>query len=235
MLLLNRQAEEPSLLKYIAGGAENMSSDDPRLFKYLVERNGNPSLSVAACRVESIPEQLWHGFASFPRGWAAAYINLTMIGGVFGQTQRKHAILRNQQLAAILWACQQDMARTARVVRWLLKNALVNEAALVGGRFAGGAFTMYALKMSRLARVSKYSGLVSNVVLAGYGSSIMAIANGNTLHEKIVYSILSGRYDGFCFQAPPSSNDEDSFIDNDIESMIDILQNVHKFTQDNGD
>ncbi|MDE1145269.1 MAG: hypothetical protein PW843_01450 [Azospirillaceae bacterium] len=174
------------------GGADDGS---PHLFQRVGESNGNPSLPIAACPSHGVGQQVVDGFVSFPQGWVGGLLQLSMLAGAWGSTQKHHAEIRNHELAAILWVADQDHDRTKQLVRWMAVNVLPQDAVFMASRFGGGYFTAYALRFTKLKpKILAFLGSVSNFALAGYGSAIMAIAKGDRRLESIIYSIISGRY-----------------------------------------
>lgn len=210
----------------------------PFLYDVMMQSNGNSRVPIAACAATGLPGQLAKGFASFPQGWVAGLLQAVMMQGLLGKSQEAPADIRNQQLAAIIWAALQDKRRTYRVLRWLALNVLPKDAVFIGGRLGGSFFTAYALRMGSLPFRLKLAGSAANFALASYGSAILAISSGDRALHSILYAILSGRADGsVCvpegkmLRELKDMNDKDGA---DVAPMVELLKNVLQLAQTMG-
>lgn len=218
-----------------AGGSQPASqTNDARLFPKLMQVNGSAAVPLAACRYVGALEQIEKGFVSFPQGWVAALLQLSMLSGAWGENQKRMAQLRQHQLSAILWVAKEDWARTKQMVAWIVHNVLPKEEAFIGGRLGGGAFTSFALKLTRLNWKAALSGAGANFVLASYGSAIMAIQHGQTQIPVIIHAIISGHYDGLCLPVDQMERELPKFDGKDgpdIAPMVQRLEEVWRLTQ----
>ncbi|TWB09332.1 hypothetical protein FBZ89_14216 [Nitrospirillum amazonense] len=210
--------------------------DHPSLFRQTAAMNGDPNLPVAACHSAGVVEQFGKGFASYPQGLAAVLLQITMEKGLWGEVQKRHASIRGHQLSGILWLGLQDTDRTMRLLWWLTKNALPKDAPYLAGRFGGGTFTGWALKLGRLGKAWPL-GVVPMFVLAGYGSGILAMERGNIAFDAIAYAILSGRYEGICLPADRIKRelqDMENKEGPEIAPMVQMLKDVMRLAQGAG-
>lgn len=131
---------ENAFLSSLQQGGETGGPDDAARFQRMVEANGASGNSIATFPPSAMLEQLGNGFVSFPQGWVGGMIQAAMMSGAFGDGQKHHAEIRNQQVAAILYAALHDLAATYQLMRWLIINVLPKDRAFVAGRLAGSFF-----------------------------------------------------------------------------------------------
>ena len=131
----------------------------------------------------------------FPRGFAAAFIQVSAIGGLMGRQNEIAATIRNQQLAANLYEPVTHRETTMKILTWFGKNQLTDELASIAGRIAGSWFTGYALQFRLLPAKVSVAGRASNMLLAAYGSAILRVADGDEELARIIGAVVTGRGD----------------------------------------
>jgi hypothetical protein len=231
-------SDQDGLLQYFQQLDSPVWADDASRFRMMMQSDGSARFPVSACPTMSIPEQFAKGFASFPQGWVGGMLQAAMMWGAFGDTQKHHAEIRNQQLSAILYFAKQDLKTTFRVVRWLAINVLPKDWAFVAGRLAGGAFTMRATGLAKLPKWGRLAAAGSSLVLASYGSAILAIAKGDYQLTSILNAIATGRYDGaICIPEGQLRNELRSLNDKygeDIAPAMQLIDRVQALIQSLG-
>jgi hypothetical protein len=227
---------ENAFLSSLQQGGETGGPDDAARFQRMVEANGASGNSIAAFPPSAMLEQLGNGFVSFPQGWVGGMIQAAMMSGAFGDGQKHHAEIRNQQVAAILYAALHDLAATYQLMRWLIINVLPKDWAFVAGRLAGSFFTMWASGISRLpTKGLKIAGSASSFVVASYGSAILAIAKGDHTLASILVAVMTGQYDNAVDVSETKTQNEIRLLDEndgqDIAPGIELLHKVLTFSQ----
>lgn len=229
------QTAPDDLVAYFNRPAGAEWDDNPHLFHQMSMMNGNPGITLRSCPVPGIAGQLAQGFSSFPQGWVGGMLQVSMAAGLWGETQRIHAEIRNRQLAAILYAAKEDLGMTIRLIRWMFVNILPKDWAFVSGRFAGGAYTAWSTGLLNLKGGIKLAGGFSNFALASYGSAILAIAKNDRRLVSILNAITTGRYDGtICIPDENLQKELKDFNDklgDDIAPMVKTLEDVLKLSQ----
>ena len=165
------------------------NSDD---FNSILRLNG-VDIDIHACVSPGASSQLVQGFLGYPRGYIAGILQASMMQGLLGETNKKFADLRHQQLSMILYEAFEHYAALQKILAWFVANQLSGEIASLAGRAAGAWFTNYALKLRKLPNGARRALLVPNLILAMYGSAIMKIDSGDRELARIIGAMITGR------------------------------------------